>query len=176
MRGGLHALPRPFGRSRRHGWPRVRLLAVGLALLVLGYAIWPYLVLWRLDRALASDDREVLAQLIDLEAVRSQIARRLDKDSGSTLETASDAFVEWLAQGLKRDGLAVLERRVTLDWVRSLLVGRSPPGQGLGPVVTRAFFDDPLHFSVRLGRQGHGAVRLRLSFDGLRWRVTDLYH
>lgn len=168
MKAGVSVRVRP--RARGRGWSLGRVLGSSLALLMLGYLIWPYVVLWRLDRALTSDDRATLARLVDLPAVRAEIAHRLDKDANGRSETPSDAFIAWLEQGLRRDGVAVLERRVTLDWLRGLL-----PAQGMGPVVTRAFFDDPMHFSVRLGHRDRSPVSLRLRFDGLGWRVTAVH-
>jgi len=143
---------------------------------VLGaYLLWPYLTLWRLDRALIANDRETLASLVDLDAVRGEILGKLNKDSDSTIGPMSDAFIDWLERAIRRHGTAALERQVTLDWVRERMLAHSPDGAGMTFALTDAFFDDPLHFSLRLGTMGDTPVFARLSFRGIRWRVTALY-
>ncbi len=178
---GLHILERPLRRPR--GLARVRRARRGrvlpvavLVILLLAYLAWPYVDLWRLDRALVRHDREALAGLVDLDAVRAEIAAKLNKDRKSALGPPSDAFIDWLEQGIRRNGTATLERQVDLEWVRERLLSRSPPGQGIWPVVTRAFFDDPRHFSVRLGALERSPLLMGLSFRGLGWRVTALYY
>jgi hypothetical protein len=175
---GRDILERPRGRSRgrtRAGRARRWRLASLALLLALGYLVWPYIDLWRLDRALVRNDRETLAALVDLGAVRGEIAAKLNKERKSALGPPSDAFIDWLEQGIRRNGTAALERQVDLDWVRERLLSRSPPGQGMRPALTRAFFDDPVRFSVRLSAPGHSPLRLGLTFRGLGWRVTELY-
>lgn len=177
MRGGVQALGGPLGRGRARRARLGRLLILALPLLLLlCYLAWPYATLWRLDRALRGNDRATLARLVDLDAVRAEIARKLNKDLKSSLGPPSDAFIAWLEQGIRRNGTAALERRIDLDWVRERLLSRSPPGQGLRPALTRAFFDDPLRFSVRLGPAEGSPVMVRLALDGRGWRVTALYH
>jgi hypothetical protein len=175
VKAGVHAIGRPWwGSARRarrgRGLPWVFLLVLGIV-----YAAWPYVTLWRLDRALVRDDRGTLGALVDLAAVRGEIARKLNKEETSTLGPPSDAFIEWLEQGIRRNGTAALEHWVDLDWVRERLLSHASPQQGMVPALTRAFFDDPLHFSARVGRAGRTPVFLRLTFDGLGWRVTSVY-
>jgi hypothetical protein len=177
MRTGVRALGRPWRRTRIRRVRRRRALPlVVLVLLGVAYFCWPYFTLWRLDRALVRNDRETLGELVDLDAVRGELARKLNKEAKSALGPPSDAFIAWLEQGIRRNGTAALDRRVDLDWVRERLLSRAPLDQGMGPSLTRAFFDDPLHFSVRLGHLGRSPVLLRLTFDGLRWRVTSVYY
>jgi hypothetical protein len=160
------------GRPRGHR--RVRLLV--LLLLVLGYLAWPYLTLWWLDRALIRDDQAALAGLVDLAAVREEIRRKLNKEVNSTIGPFSDGFIAWLEQGIRRDGTAALDDEVTLAWVRERMLAHSPPGSGLWPAMSAAFFDDPSHFSLRLGAQSQAPVRVRLGLTGLGWRVQALYY
>lgn len=149
-----------------------RLLVV--ALLLAAYILWPYLTLWRIDRALVADDRETLAALVDLGGVRAEILGDLNKESERPVRPMSDAFIDWLEQAIQHDGTDALERQVTLDWVRERLLAHSPPGTGLRPALSRAFFDDPLHFSIRLGALDETPVLVRLSFTGTGWRITAL--
>jgi hypothetical protein len=152
-------------------WPWVFLLFLGIV-----YLSWPYVAIWRLERALVRNDRESLGTLVDLAAVRQEIARRLNKEEKTTLAPPSDAFIEWLEQGIRRNGTAALDHRVDLDWVRERLLSHAPSGHGLRRALTHAFFDDPLHFSVRLGHPGQSPVLLGLTFDGLGWRVTSVFY
>ncbi|HYN77684.1 MAG TPA: DUF2939 domain-containing protein [Lamprocystis sp. (in: g-proteobacteria)] len=146
-----------------------------LLLLALGYLLWPYFTLWRLDRALIRDDQAALAELVDLDAIRDEIRRKLNKEANGTIGPLSDEFITWLEQGIRRDGTAALEDRVNLAWVRERMLAQSPPGAGLAPALSWAFFDDPLHFSLRIGAASPAPVRVRLGFTGLRWRVQALY-
>lgn len=173
----MQALDRRWGLARVRRVRRGRILsAIFLLFLALVYLCWPYVALWRLDRALVRNDREALGALVDLAAVRGEITRKLNKEVKSTLGPPSDAFIEWLEQGIRRNGTAALERWVDLEWVRERLLSHAPSDQGMMPALTRAFFDDPMHFSARVDRAGRSPVFLRLTFDGLRWRVTSVYY
>lgn len=176
MKAGLHVAGRPWGPTRVRGvrWGRL-LSSTVLLVLAVGYLCSPYLTLWRLDRALVRNDLKTLDSLVDLAAVRGELARKLNKDEKSPLGPPSDAFIEWLEQGIRRDGIAALDRQVDLEWVRERLLAQAPPAQGMGSVLTRAFFDDPLHFSVRVGNRDLSPVLLRLAFHWLGWRVTAIY-
>jgi hypothetical protein len=152
-------------------WLRV-ILPLSLVALYLGS---PYLSLWRLDHALTAAQPRQLEALVDLEAIRGELARKLDKGQQSRIGPLSDQFIEWLEQGIRRDGVAALERQVTLDWVRGRLLAHSPPGAGLWPALAGVHFDSPVHVSARLQGGGGPAVIAGLSFNGLGWRVTSIY-
>jgi hypothetical protein len=151
---------------------------LGLLCLVLSaYLVWPYVTLWRLDRALIQDDQTTLAQLVDLDSVRIEMRRQLNKEEvHGHAGPVSDSFIAWLEEGIRRAGTAALEQAVTLQWVRSQLLAHSPPGAGLGPALAQAFFEDPLHFSLRLGDVSKVPVRVRMRLTGTGWRVTELYY
>ncbi|MBS1202053.1 MAG: hypothetical protein H6R22_562 [Chromatiaceae bacterium] len=88
----------PIARPRAPvvGTRRLRLGRVLVPILVLAaYLLWPYLTLWQLDRALIADDRETLAGLVDLSAVRGEIRDKLNKESESAIGTMSDGFIDW---------------------------------------------------------------------------------
>lgn len=158
----------------RRTWAR-RLL-FPLLVLALAFAAWPYVTVWRLDRALAAGDPARLAGLVDLDAVRGEIRRKINKDSTSAIDRISDGFIDWLAQGIRRDGTDALDRLVTLEWVRERLLSKSPPGEGLLPAVSGGFFDGPLEFSFRLGTPGADPVFVRMGLGQLGWRVTALWY
>ena len=159
------------GRRRRI----TRALALP-ALIVLAYLVWPYLTLWQLDRALVRDDQAALGRLVDLDAVRDTLRRKLNKDAAGTIGPLSDAFILWLEAGIRHDGTAALDQAVTLAWVRERMLAHSPPGAGLWPALHRVRFDDPLHFSLRLGDVSQVPVTVRMGFTGLGWRVRALYY
>ena len=159
------------GRQQRYG----RYL-VPLALVLLVYLAWPYVMLWRLDRALILDDQATLAQLVDLNSIRAEIRRQLNKEARGDAVPVSDSFIAWLEEGIRRAGTAALEQEVNLPWVRTQMLAHSPPGAGLRPALTRAFFDDPLHFSLRLGDTSQVPIRVRLRLTGSGWRVNELYY
>lgn len=172
MRLGLRINRHPLGIIGARRIPVRRILIP--ALVLLAYLAWPYVTLWRLDRALARDDHDVLATLVDLDAVRDEIRRKLNKEAASAIGPVSNDFIGWLEQGIRRDGTAAIEQQVSLAWLRERLLSHSPPGGGLAGALSRAFFDDPVHFSLRIGAPSESPVYVRLSLRGSGWRVTAL--
>ena len=167
-----------LGPTRR---TRLMRLAPVLTLVALAYLLWPYVALWGLSRAAADPDPAVLADHIDLTAVRDEIRRKLNKDSHSAIGTLSDPFIQWLEQGIRRLGTGALDELVTQEWVRERLTVGSAPGQGLLGRVSYAFFDAPAGFAVSLGAMGSDTqrqtqVHLRMSLDGFRWVVSAVYY
>lgn len=159
------------GRLRRR-WILVSTLA---ALLVLGYLIWPRIMLWRLDRALIQGDRSTLAALVDLDSIRAEIRDRLNKESESTIGPFSDAFIAWLEHAIRRDGTRALEEQIDLDWVRDRLLSHSDGDAGISGSLTECGFDNPLRFGLQIGAPGAQPVFARLSYHGTGWRLTALY-
>jgi len=151
------------------------LIAPLLILLPL-YLSWPYATLWRLNEAIVAGDEMALARLVELPAVREEIARRLNKEHPSAIAELSDDFIAWLERGIRRNGADALDDLVTLDWVRAELEARAPDQRGFLPGLTHAWFEDPLHFAVRLGPADPGALHLRLHFIGVGWRLVTLYY
>ena len=142
------------------------------------YVAWPYYAVWRLEQAVILEDRQALDRLVDLEAVRDQIKHRLNKEVDSTGVDVSNAFVDWLQDGIRRMGAGAIDRLVTLEWVRQQLLSKNGPDQGPGFVdqVTYAFFERPDAFLIRVGELGEDPVHVRLTLSGFSWRVTALYN
>lgn len=150
-----------------------------LILCLLGFVAWPYYHLWRLDQAVVSNDRQALEHLVDLRAVREQIKRRLNKEVDSAVGDVSNAFVDWLQDGIRRMGGDAVNRLVTLDWVREQLLSKTLPGgpePGFIDQISYAFFDRPDRFLVRIGELGEEPVHFHLSLVGADWRMTSLYN
>lgn len=155
--------------------PGKRLLLAALALVAL-YGLWPYGMLWSLNRALIQNDRETLALLVDLDAIRDELTRRLNKEQVSAIETLSDEFIAWLATGIRQHGVTALEARVTLDWVCEQLTARSATGHGLPPMLSYGCFEGPFRFRVRLGQRHANPLAMRLRLSATGWRVATLYY
>lgn len=161
-------------RSRvRRGRPRWLLLPV---LALLGLLAWPYVSLWRLSAVATDPDADALAPLVDLEAIRSEIRRKLNKTASSAIGKVSDPFIQWLERGILQLGTGALDQIVTLAWVQERLGANSPPGEGFLPQVEYAFFDSAGGFAVRIGGPGQTPVHLRLGLQGLEWKLVALYY
>ena len=72
----------------------MKALASLLFLLILAFLIWPYTTVYRLDQALAQHHRQQLAEMVDIESVRDQIKRRLNKNLESSIGDVSNSFVD----------------------------------------------------------------------------------
>ncbi len=156
----------------------MKTLSAFLLLGLVAFVAWPYYHVWRLDQAAITADRQALADLVDLPAIREQIKRRLNKEVDSSVGDVSNAFVDWLQDGIRRMGGDAVDRLVTLDWVRSqlLLKSRPPAPPGFIDQITHAFFDTPDGFLVRIGELGEEPVHFRMSLQGVHWRVTAVYN
>jgi hypothetical protein len=147
----------------------------GTALVALIAVASPYWTLWRLSRAASSATPEALAPFVDLNAVRDQIRRRLNKDVTSQIGEVSDPFIDWIAAGLQREGTAVVDKLVTLEWIAGLLQG-TDKRQSLFPRLRYAFYDPPRGFLIRIQQQDQGSVSLLLRPSRLRWRICVIYY
>ncbi|MBK1721211.1 DUF2939 domain-containing protein [Thiocystis violacea] len=164
------------GRAwRRTRTPVLRASVVLLVTLLL-YGVWPYATLWQLHLAVMHEDQAALAVLVDLDAVREEIARRLNKERESLIGELSDPFIEWLETGLRQSGPGVLQSQVTLDWVRDQLIAATAPGFGFLSALSYCFFDSVRGFVVRMDRGDGTPVTLRLHLDGRGWRVSAVYY
>ncbi|MBK1649736.1 DUF2939 domain-containing protein [Rhabdochromatium marinum] len=160
-------------RLRLPTWTRRALLAVAMVLLVL--FVSPYWTLWRLSQAARSDAPEALAPFVDLEAVRREIRRRLNKDVSSHIGAVSDPFIAWIAQGLQRQGAAAIDSMVTLDWINGLLHGDHTTASLLNR-VRYAFYDPPHGFLIELAHPDGRSIMLQLRPAPLIWRITTVYY
>ena len=147
-------------------------------LCLMAYVAWPYYYVWCLDQAVIVDDREALERLVDLAAVREQMKRRVNKEVEGTVGDVSNAFVDWLQDGIRRLGSGAVDRLVTLEWVREQLLSKTRSYQRPGFVdqISYAFFERPDGFLLRIGELGEDPVHVRLSLTGATWRVTALYN
>jgi hypothetical protein len=147
-------------------------------LILLGFLVWPYTAVYRLDQALQTDDQQALEELIDMSAVREQIKRKLNKNVESTIGDVSNSFIDWLQDGIQRMGADAIEQMVDISWVVEQLRSHNPdPGRGgILDRMTYAFFDGPDRLLLRIGDWGENPVHVHLSLQGLKWRITAVYN
>jgi len=147
-----------------------------LATLVLAGALLfasPYWTLWRMSRAADSATPEALRPFVDLNAIRDQIRRRLNKNLESRIGDVSEPFIEWIESGLQAEGTAAVEHLVTLEWVAGLL--RDPANhRPLLARVRRASYHLPDGFRIEIEQRDGTLVLLLLRPGPLRWRIAAL--
>jgi hypothetical protein len=164
--------------------PGLRWLGVGLLIGVSLYLTSPYLSLWRLDQTAVNGPTAALESLVDLDAIREQIRRRLNKDQESAIGEVSDTFIDWVQQNIRRNGEDAFSQAVSLAWVRQRLLAHGDGQQGFWHAMSYAFFETPTRFRVRIGAQaqddaskdadGPPAVNLLLERGWLRWRLSAI--
>lgn len=157
----------------------VRVLGVALlamAVPLVFYLAWPYVSLLRLDQALRNNDMAALAELVDLDAVRGEIKKKLNKDADSAIGDMSDPFIRWLQRGIQTLGSGALDQLVILPWVRARLLDHGNGDEGFLGQVSYAFFDALDGFVVRIGPAASTPVHLRLTLRGTQWRVSAVYY
>lgn len=158
----------------------MRLIGYLILLALIGYGLWPYASVYRLDDAINQQDTNQLAEMVDLAAIRANYKRRVAAGVQGVLPSDDPAsVVNWIRQNLERLGDSALEQAITIDWVRETLrdavtraTGQSPPYLLAG--IDFAFFESHDRFLVRIGQLGAGATHVRLSRIGSEWMITDM--
>lgn len=162
----------------------VRVLIYCLLFTLIGYGLWPYATIYRLNDALASHDGQTrdLARFVDMDALRSAWQRRLASENGlRQADASSDPQVRWMAEHYEAQGADIVARAITLTWVHDLLgrVSRGPAEDDAGflwQAIDFTAFESHDRFYGRIGELGAGATHLRwrLDPDALSWKLTDL--
>jgi hypothetical protein len=158
----------------------MRFIAYPLLLALIGYGLWPYYDVSRLDRAINQPDNTALGQMVDLPAIRAHYKKRVDAGLKGVLPADdSHSVVSWIRQNMQRLGDSALEQAITLEWVKETLsdavtraTGQSPPYLLAG--IDFAFFESFNRFLIRIGDLGSGETHVRLSLVDGRWKVTDI--
>lgn len=159
-----------------------RFVGILFLLVIVGYGLWPYYSLFRLDRAVDAADAEALRPLVDLSAIRTHYKERIGERVGTFApqgDSDADKMIRWLTDNLKQLGDAALDQAVTLEWVRDMLRGAiqrsaGPHDRTLIAAVDFAFFESWDRFVVRLGRLGEAPTFVILTLEEGEWRVTDM--
>ena len=156
----------------------MKLLLYAFVLLLLAFLAWPFTVIYRLDQALQTNDRQVIEQLVDIESIQLQIKRKMNKEVESSIGDVSNDFVAWLQNGLQRLGDNAIDQLVTTDWVLAQLRSHNPDPRrgGFFQHLTYAFFDSPDSLLLRIGELGDNPVHARLSLQKLEWRINAIYN
>lgn len=158
----------------------MRFIGYLLLFALIGYGLWPYYTVYRLDDAIERQDDAQLAPLVEVSAIRANLKRRLGTGVKGVFPSAeSDSALSWLRQNLERLGETALDQVVTLAWVHETLrgavtraTGQSPPYLLAG--IEFAFFESYNSFLIRIGSLGQGATHLRLSLVDNVWKITDI--
>jgi len=158
-----------------------RILIYLLLFAILGYGLWPYYTVFRLDNALAERDPKAIAPYVDLAAIRAHYKERLGGavDAFTPRDNSDgERVIDWLAKNLRQLGDSALDQAITLEWVRNMLVDAASRAAGGGTArfmagIDFAFFESWDRFVIRLGKLGN-ATHVVLRLEGAEWRVTDV--
>lgn len=158
-----------------------RTLGSLLLLAVIGYGLWPYYTIFRLDAALAVSEPRAIAPYVDLPAIQQHYKQRLERDVNGFVPQGSgdsERVIAWLAENLTRLGDGALSQAITIEWVRNALRDAAARGTDSRPAyftgaIDFAFFESWNRFVIRLGKLG-GETHVVLGLDGSHWRVTDI--
>jgi len=159
-----------------------RTLGYLLLVAVVGYGLWPYYTIFRLDSALAVSDPQAIAPYVDLPAIQQHYKQRLENNVNGLLPQGGNGDTErviaWLAENLTRLGDGALSQAITVEWVRNALRDAAVRGTASRPAyftaaIDFAFFESWNRFVIRLGQLG-GETHVVLGLDGSHWRVTDV--
>lgn len=148
---------------------------------VLGFGLWPYFTLFRIDAAMARTEAAALAPYVDLPAVQQAYKARLGGAVQGFVprgDSDGERVVAWLAQNLLRIGDSALDQALTVDWVRGMLRTAAEQATDKRPAdllsaVDFAFFESWNRFVIRLGPIG-ADTNVVLTLTGAGWRVTDI--
>ncbi|MCU7904600.1 MAG: DUF2939 domain-containing protein [Candidatus Thiodiazotropha sp. (ex Epidulcina cf. delphinae)] len=156
----------------------MKVFLIAALLVAAAFLIWPYTAVYQLDQALQRNDHQALAELIDVEAVRDQIKRKLNKNLESAIGDVSNDFVDWLQNGIQRLGADAVEQMVDIGWIVAQLRAhnRKPRQGGILDRMTYAFFDGPDRLLLRIGEWDDNPVHAHLSLQGTDWRITAVYN
>ena len=158
-----------------------RILGYLLAFAVIGYGIWPYYTIFRLDNALADTDPKALAPYTDLPAVKAAYRARLGETVGGFApkgDSDGERVIAWLAGNLQRLGDSALDQAITYEWVRNALRDAAARATDKRPAyfmagIDFAFFEAWDRFVIRLGQLGE-ETHVVLRLEGTQWRITDI--
>jgi hypothetical protein len=148
---------------------KVPILAA-LTLLVGAYAAYPWVTLYRLDRAVRDGDSATLGKLVDWPAVREGVA----EDIADVVTDTPDSGVNQLApfgQGFMR-GIAAhaVQQKLTPQTVIARLCGQESGNASL----RSAYFTGWSRFIVTFATPSVSTLRLQLDLQDGGWRVTRI--
>jgi hypothetical protein len=155
-------------------------LVTMLVLGVIAFGVWPYVNLYRLDRALVNDHQLALEHLLDLQAIRAQRKDELKREASRVIGKGESDVSEFFREGVRRVTDAALDEIIDLDWVRTRLrrdglPGDARPYPSLFNRLSYAFFESYDRFVFRLGELGSDPVHVEMALMDWEWRVVAIY-
>ncbi len=140
---------------------------------------WPYVNLFRLDRALMENDRDTLAELVDLSALKAFHKKKLEKQLNRTMGQSQGTFAEMMKNGARWLGKTTADTIIDLDWVRDKLRWEETSRPDAYPSIISntsfAFFESPTRFLIRIGDLGDDPVHVRMDLQEWWWRITEIH-
>lgn len=156
----------------------MRILYTLLFLVLTAFVAWPYVDLFRLDRALMENNQEVLEAIVDLDAVRKAHKASLERQVNQTVGQGN-AVSDILRRGAKWLGENAVNTVIDLNWVREALRWRRDgPPDAYPSIISEtsfAFFESPSRFLVRIGDLGQHPIHVRMALEDWHWRVVGIY-
>jgi hypothetical protein len=110
----------------------MRLFGYLILFALIGYGIWPYFTVFRLDEAINQEGTAQLATMVDLPAIRANYKARVAAGVDGIFPSGDpDSVMSWIRQNVDRLGDSALEQAITLPWVRDTCAVRSrePPAR-----------------------------------------------
>ena len=156
----------------------MRFLYFLLFLAILAYAGYPYVNLYRLDRALMQNDRAALNELVDLAALKAQHKAMFEKQVQRSIGEQPGPISDLVRDGARWYGVQTADS-IDVDWVRQRLRRDRASAPDAYPSIitdtTFAFFEWPTRFLIRLGDLGDDPIHVRMSLEDWKWRITGIY-
>lgn len=151
-----------------------------LVLSLIAFTIWPYVNLYRLNRALVHDEKAALAHFIDLEAIQAQQKAELQREASRVIGKGQDDLSAFFREGARMVTDRAVAHLVDMNWVRTMLrrdglPGDARPFPSLLDSISYAFFEAYDRFVFRLGKLGDDPVHVEMRLEGGEWRVVGIY-
>ncbi|MEM7254391.1 MAG: DUF2939 domain-containing protein [Pseudomonadota bacterium] len=157
----------------------MRYIAICLAFTLIALLAWPYIYVYRLDRAVASNDIVTLKKLVDVDAIRDDMKQKVDRNLSSRVGRSPGSIIGWIQEGVRQVGVKAIDMAVDLEWVLNTLRTRHHNEGEVDPSflsdTSFAFFESYDRFLIRIGELGEDPIHVRLRLAGGAWRVTGIY-
>lgn len=156
----------------------MKIIAPLIFIILLGYVGWPYVNLFRLDRALITNNQTALTSLVDLEAVKAARKQSIEVGLKNTVGDRN-TMPDIVRQGVHWIGGSAVDTMIDMDWVRETLRwkkdGRTSAYPSIISAISFAFFESPTNFLIRIGELGFNPIHMRMQLRDWHWRVIGIY-
>ena len=155
----------------------MRYLTGLLFFIVMFYLLWPYIYLYRLDKAAAQNDQVTLSKIVDLESVRKVYKETLEHNIKNTVNLPpaiqNNVFTNVIQEGAKMLGNATVDTVVDMNWVRNHL--QPTANFSLIQETSFAFFESPTRFTIRIRDLGNNPIHVQMTLQDWFWKVSAIY-